>query len=120
MTIVIPMEEINHQPVVASSFGRAPYFFFYDTDRKSSTKTANFAMTLQGGAGVKAAQICIDRQANVAIVPQCGENAMALFQAANIDVFQSVGTNIEDNLQKWMLHELLPLNDAHPGLHHHR
>jgi predicted Fe-Mo cluster-binding NifX family protein len=120
MIIVIPMEEINHQLVVASSFGRAPYFYLYDADRKSSTKIANFAVALQGGAGVKAAQICIDHQANVAIVPQCGENAMALFQAANVEVFQSAGTNIEANLQKWMLHELSPLNDAHPGFHHHR
>ena len=67
MKIAIPVDEQNLDSGVCPSFGRAPYFLFYNTDTKESYYLDNSAVASQGGAGIRAAQVrstCIKRRLN--------------------------------------------------------
>jgi predicted Fe-Mo cluster-binding NifX family protein len=65
MKIAIPLEEKTLDTSVCASFGRAPFFLFYDTETKESIFVDNSAATSTGGAGIKAAQIIVDNEASV-------------------------------------------------------
>lgn len=63
MKIAIPVEEKNPETNVCASFGRAPYFFIYDTETKEKLFLDNSAAASTGGAGIKAAQTIADQGA---------------------------------------------------------
>jgi len=119
MKIVMPIESNNQKSFIAATFGRASDFIIYDTVSSLKTIIVNPAAGKQGGAGIMAAQTAIDQAIEAAIVPQCGENAMALFQQANVVVYQSTGNNIDENIQMFLKNELKLLSNVHPGMHQH-
>ena len=61
MKIAIPVDEKSLKSNVCISFGRAPYFLFYDTVKKESYYLDNTAVASQGGAGIRAAQVIADQ-----------------------------------------------------------
>ena len=63
MKIAIPVDDKSLNSAVSQSFGRAPYFFFYDTETEESDFLDNGAVASQGGAGIKAAQAIVDNGA---------------------------------------------------------
>ena len=48
------------QTDICESFGRAPYYLIYDTEKDEATFIDNSAATSTGGAGIKAAQVIVD------------------------------------------------------------
>lgn len=119
MKIAIPVDEKNMDTNVCISFGRAPYFLFYDTDTKESTFLENAAATSTGGAGIIAAQTVVDNRVDALLTPRCGENAANVIKTANIKIYKTINTSVQDNI-KALIEEKLPLlNDIHPGFHGH-
>ena len=119
MKIAIPVDDKDIKSNVCVSFGRAPYFLFYDTDKKQSDFIDNSAANSQGGAGIKAAQIIVDNNADVLITPRCGENAAEVLKAANISIYKSNDNSIEDNLKDFTEERLKLLTEIHSGFHGH-
>ncbi len=105
------------QASVCRSFGRAPYFLFYDTETNEGTFLKNSAADSRGGAGIKAAQTIVDNKAAALLTPRCGENAAEVLRAANIKLYKTIGDSIEDNIKAYNDGKLTLLNDIHPGLH---
>ncbi len=118
MKIALPIEIANGKQIISQAFGRAQYFMFYDTGNHQSSVIENTAAILQGGAGIKAAQMVIDLHAEVLLTPQCGENAMNLFLQAKIKVMKSIGKDIKENIDMFLNDQLNSLDDVHPGFHH--
>ena len=118
MKIAIPVDETKN--AVCVSFGRAPYFLFHDTESGASDLAVNPAAEAEGGAGPKAAQFIVDSEAAVVLTPRCGENAGNVLQAAEITVFKSVGTSIEENLTAFQEKKLEELTSFHAGFHGHQ
>ncbi|WKY47544.1 NifB/NifX family molybdenum-iron cluster-binding protein [Eubacteriaceae bacterium ES3] len=119
MKIAIPVDENTIDTEVCMSFGRAPYFYIYDTQEKQGDFLANEAATAQGGAGIKAAQIIVDTGANVLITPRCGENAADVFKQAEIKLYKNKNESIEDNVKAYQGGSLEELTNIHPGFHGH-
>lgn len=119
MKIAIPVDENMMNTKVCVSFGRAPFFYVYDTTKKQGDFLVNGAAAAQGGAGVKAAQIIVDSGANVLITPRCGENAADVFKAAQIKLYKNSSESIEDNLKAYRDGSLNALTNIHPGFHGH-
>lgn len=119
MKIAIPVDENGQKTDVCVSFGRAPYFMFYDTETKNSTFLPNSAAESQGGAGIKAAQLIVDTKASVLLAPRCGQNAAEVLQAANIKIFKTLGTSVRENLQAFEAGKLDILSEIHAGFHNH-
>ena len=119
MILAIPAGEKNIQSLVYSSFGRAPFFLFYNTKEESFHFVENDAAQSSGGAGIKAAQTIVDHQANTVLSPQCGQNAAEVLQGANIPILQSIQGSLQENIQAFTSGLLNPLHDIHEGHHSH-
>lgn len=119
MKVAIPVDDNNINCNVCVSFGRAPYFMFYDTEKQNSNFVNNSTADSQGGAGIKAAQIIVDNNADVLITPRCGENAADVLKAAYITIYKSKDNSIEENLRNLKEQKLCLLNEIHAGFHGH-
>ncbi len=115
MKIAIPVDDGS----VCVSFGRTPYFMLYDTENNESTLITNSAANSQGGAGIKAAQIIVDNNADVLITPRCGQNAAEVLTAANVKIYKSLNNSIEENLTEFKNDKLSMLTEIHSGFHGH-
>jgi len=120
MKIAIPMNEKTLNSSVSAHFGRAPYYLIYDTETKESVFIDNSASASRGGAGIKAAQVILDQQANALITPRLGDNAADVLEAAKIEIYKSIEGSAEDNINALLNKKLARLSEIHPGLHDHR
>ena len=113
MKIAIPVDDGN----ICVSFGRTPYFMLYDTENNKSRFINNSAANSQGGAGIKAAQIIVDNNADVLITPRCGQNAAEVLIAANVKIYKALNNSIEENLTEFKNDKLSILTEIHAGFH---
>jgi predicted outer membrane repeat protein len=120
MKIAIPANEKDINSEVCISFGRAPYYMFYDTQSDTALFMANTAANAPGGAGIKAAQSIVDNKADVLLTPRCGDNAAQVIHSSGIRMFKTKPGSLMDNVEAFKNNELEPLADIHPGLHNHR
>lgn len=119
MKIAVPMEEKNLEANVCPSFGRAPYFLFWDTDAEKADYIENSAAASPGGAGIKAAQLIADGGAEALLVPRCGENAVNVLSQAGVPLYKTIPGTARQNIEAFMTNRLAPLTDVHPGFHGH-
>lgn len=118
MIIAMPVFDRRMQSEVCPSFGRAPYFLIYDTAAKVPEFICNTAAKSSGGAGIKAAQLLVDRGVKVLISPRCGENAAAVLQQADIEIYQFVSGTAQRNITEFSEGKMRELAIS-PGLHGH-
>ena len=119
MKIAIPTNEQDMKSGVCPSFGRAPYFLFYDTDTNERKWLENSAAESSGGAGIQAAQILADNGTNALITPRCGENAEKVLRGAKITVYRSIDGTAKENIDALTAGKLAPLSEFHAGFHGH-
>lgn len=119
MKIAIPVNDKSMDSGVCTSFGRTPYFLFYDVKSKESIFLENSAAKSQGGAGIKAAQIVADNKANIMLTPRCGQNAADVLNAADIKIYKTTNDSIEDNISAFTNGRLSVLEEIHEGFHGH-
>ncbi len=119
MKLVIPVDDASTNTNICISFGRTPYFMFFDTETKKASFLDNSASASQGGAGIKAAQTIVDQKADALLTPRCGENAAEVLSAAGIKIYRTVGTSLQDNLEAFEKGTLSLLDEIHPGFHNH-
>ena len=117
MKIAVPVDNSSMETRICVSFGRAPYFLIFDTESNEGVFLTNSAATSQGGAGIKAAQVLVDSQADTLLTPRCGENAAQVLSKANIKIFKTINDSIQDNIAALNEGELALLTDVHPGFH---
>ena len=117
MKIAIPADETVLASEVCMSFGRAPYFYIYETLTKMGDFIENEAANSPGGAGVKAAQIVADSHADVLITPRCGENAAEVFKATKLEIYKSKPGSIQENINAFIEKKLVILDQFHAGFH---
>lgn len=111
MKIAIPVDE--NKKDVCITFGRAPYFLFAEDGKQEILE--NPAAQAQGGAGIKAAQFIVDQGANVLLTVRCGQNANEVFQAADLKVYQTQGTDALENVSAFTEGKLAELTHFHAG-----
>lgn len=119
MKIAIPVNENNLNTTICMSFGRTPYFLIYDADSKEKNFLSNAAAASEGGAGIKAAQMIADNNAEVLLTPRCGQNAADVLKAANIKMYKTVTDSLQDSLNSFENGQLSLLEEIHPGFHNH-
>ena len=117
MKIAIPVDSTNMESPVCISFGRTPYFLIYDTESKKSIFIENTATQSPGGAGIKAAQAIVDNKVDALLTPRCGENAAMVINAANIKIYKTLGTSIDENINSFNEGKLNLLEEIHAGFH---
>jgi predicted Fe-Mo cluster-binding NifX family protein len=118
MRLAIPVDEKSMDTTVCPSFGRAPYYLFYDTKTQEKEFLDNDAASSQGGAGIKAAQFLVDHNTEVLLTPRCGQNAAEVLAKAKIQMYKTVSPSVKENLEAFTQEKLALLEDIHPGFHH--
>jgi predicted Fe-Mo cluster-binding NifX family protein len=118
MKIAIPVDRGSRPTAVCASFGRAPYFLFYESETGESTFVENMALNSPGGAGIKAAQLIADNQARAVLTPRCGENAAQVLQSSGIQLYKTSSASVEESIENFLSGELAPLDTIHAGFHH--
>ena len=119
MKIAIPVDEKSLKSNVCVSFGRAPYFLFYDTVKKESYYLDNTAVASQGGAGIRAAQVIADHGVKALLTPRCGENAEKVLRNAEVLVYKSILGTAQENIDAYTSEQVNLLSDFHAGFHGH-
>jgi len=79
-------------------FGRASYFLIVDTDTMDVLAVPNTAQAAGQGAGIRAAQIILDKGAEAVLTGIVGPNAFNALRAANIRIY--VGASGTDSVSK--------------------
>ena len=117
MKIAIPIEEKSIISNINNSLGRAPYFLIYSTVTKECEFLDNRAVSEQGGAGMRVAQVIADYGASAVITNYCGENAEKLFRKAEVFIYEAKEGNAEQNISYFNNNELSLLNEFHSSFH---
>lgn len=117
MKIAVPMDEKNPDTKISMTFGRAPYYLFYDTETKTSDFVLNTAAKSAGGAGIRAAQIIADNKADVVLTPRCGRNAADVLLAANVKIYKSKYASAKENIDAFLADELSTLDEINAGFY---
>lgn len=120
MKLAIPVEDNSMQTNVCQSFGRTPYFLIYDTESEEANFLDNSSAASQGGAGIKAAQWIVDQDVSALLTPRCGDNAASVLKAADIGIYKTCGSSIQENIEAFNANKLESLNEIHAGFHNHR
>lgn len=118
MKLAIPANEKDFNTEVCISFGRAPFYLFYDTANDQAEFIVNEAADAPGGAGIKAAQTIVDNKADVVLTPRCGENAAQVLVAAGIKMYKTNSGSLKENIEAFKSNNLEMLGETHPGFHH--
>ena len=119
MKIILPVDSKSLNSSVCQSFGRTPYYVLYETETKEVIFIDNEAASSAGGAGIKAAQMIVDKGAEVVITFRLGENAANVLNVAKIKLFKAQDGTADSNLKLFSEGKLLPLNEIHAGYHNH-
>ncbi|MGE4354530.1 MAG: NifB/NifX family molybdenum-iron cluster-binding protein [Oscillospiraceae bacterium] len=119
MKIAIPVDEKTLETTVCPSFGRAPFFLFYNTETKETYFLDNSAVASQGGAGIRAAQVIADHGVKTVLAPRCGENAEKVLSKAEVLVYKTVPGTAQKNIEDFLADKLALLSEFHPGFHGH-
>lgn len=115
MIITIPMDE--NKTDVCVSFGRAPYFCIHNTETNTTEFESNPAADAQGGAGLQASQIIVDKGTQILITVRCGQNAANVLKAADIEIYESIQANGAENIKAFLDGNLSLLDHFHAGFH---
>ena len=83
-------------------FGRANYIILYDTDTgkyESIDNSSNIARSQ--GAGIKCAEMLVDKGVDYLITGNCGPNAFRVLSSSGIKVYTTQTESVENIIQKF-------------------
>jgi len=120
MRVVVSANEEGLDAGASPIFGRCPAYVFVDTDDLTISNLSNPAIGASGGAGIQAAQIVIEQGAEAIITGNVGPNALQVFQASSIPVYQHAGGSVRDAVEAFKAGKLTqvtqPTSRAHSGM----
>lgn len=96
-------------------FGRAVYILVVDLDTHFVEVIDNEANAPFGGAGISAAQMLVDRDIKAVITGQIGPNALRVFKAAEMALYQGFAGSARQNLEAYSAGKLTSLQQFVPS-----
>ncbi len=101
MIICLPADGNSENSSVSSSFGRCPYYAFYDTEKDSFEIVPNPAMNAMSGAGIQAAQFIVNKGADVVLTVNMGPNSGEVLLGAGIKIITGVTGSLRDAVERF-------------------
>ncbi len=99
-------------------FGRCRYFVLTDPETAEWEALENENATSGGGAGVRTAQVIVDRGVGVVITGNCGPNAYQTLSAAGVELITGASGRVQDALEAYRNGELAPASRASVAAHY--
>jgi predicted Fe-Mo cluster-binding NifX family protein len=108
---------------VSARFGRCPSFTFITVENneiKAVKTMPNAASDAMGGAGIHAAQVIANNEANELIVGFLGPNAAQSLNALNIKIYQAPNKQltVKEVMDLYLKGDLQTITAANVGAHH--
>lgn len=116
MILALPVDEAVKETKLCISFGRAPFYMFYNLETDEVKFRDNLAKDAEGGAGIKAAQTIIDNDAKVLITANCGRNAIDVFEGG-VEVYKGTEDTALKNIEAYKKGRLKKLEEIAAGRH---
>lgn len=96
-------------------FGRAASFIIVDTQTMEYEAIDNTAAASSGGAGISAAQMVADKDAEALITGNVGPNALNVLKAAKIEIYKGRAASVKDNVELFKKGELEKIHTNVPA-----
>jgi predicted Fe-Mo cluster-binding NifX family protein len=96
MKVVVSSNGPDVSSAVSPIFGRCPYFVLVDSETMDASSMPNPAIGASGGAGVQSSQMLIREGVQAVIGANVGPNAMQVFAAAGMPVYQVTGGTVQE------------------------
>ena len=107
MIIAVTAQGNDLQGEVDPRFGRAKHFLLVDSETMRFEVVENEQnLSLPQGAGIQAAQVVTDHQADVVLTGNCGPKAFKTLDTAGVKVVIGVSGKIENAIQAYLQGEL--------------
>ena len=91
--------DLNAQ--VDPRFGRCQYFVIVDSDTMAFEAMANEAIAAPGGAGIQAAQVMVNKGANVVISGNIGPNAFQVLSTAGVKIATGAYGTVQEAVEMY-------------------
>ncbi len=101
MIICLPSEGNDERSFVSQSFGRCPYYAFYDTEKDTFEIVPNPAANAMSGAGIQAAQFIVNRGAQVVLTTNMGPNSGEVLTSAGVKIITGVTGTLRDAVERY-------------------
>ncbi|MDY0317301.1 MAG: NifB/NifX family molybdenum-iron cluster-binding protein [Candidatus Izemoplasmatales bacterium] len=101
MIIVLPAKTSGEKSFISENFGRANYFYVYDTEKEVGETYINEYLDSPHGVGIKSAEFVLKHKTDVIIAPRVGEKSMELLQG-KVKVYLSTDSIIKDNIKDFL------------------
>jgi len=117
MKIVLTASGKEKNSLLSPHFGRCSYFAIYDDVTGEWSFEENAAVYETSGAGIKAAQHVLDREAGVVLTGKVGPKAWQVLQSSSLEVFQISEVPLEEALKQYREGKAHNLLSASTGAH---
>ena len=101
MIICLPADGNTENSLVSASFGRCPYYAFYDTEAEQFEIVPNPATNAMGGAGIQASQFIVNKGANVVLTVNMGPNSGEVLIGAGVKIITGVTGTLKDAVDRF-------------------
>ena len=106
MKLCISSTKNDLEASVDARFGRCQYFLFIDAETMNFEAVGNPAFIAGGGAGVQAAQLVVNKKADVLITGNVGPNAFEALRAAGVKIVTGAQGSVKDLVEKFKKGEI--------------
>ena len=115
MKIAITSQGKGIDAAVDERFGRCNFFVIINPNNMEHETLSNEAIASSGGAGIKAAQVLINKNVEALITGNIGPNAFNVLSGTGIKIITSVSGNVKEAVEKYLKGELKETDQPRPG-----
>jgi predicted Fe-Mo cluster-binding NifX family protein len=108
MTVAISSAGPSLDATVDPRFGRCEFFLIIELDSMSFEAVPNTSTTLEGGAGVQAAKLLIDRGVETVLTGYIGPNAERVLSSAGLNVITAVSGTVSEIADQYKQGRIMP------------
>lgn len=111
MKVAVTSKERKLESNLDERFGRAPYFIIYDLENDTYQCIDNKQnLNSAQGAGIQAAQNITNTKAEALITGNVGPKAFQVLKAAEIDIYLTQNTSIQEAIENFKAGKLTKTN----------
>ncbi len=115
MKVAVSAKGNTVESLMDQRFGRAASFIIVDTQTMEYEAIDNTSAAASGGAGISAAQMVADKDAEAVITGNVGPNAMNVLKAANIKIYKGNAASVKENVELFVKGMLECINTTVPA-----
>jgi predicted Fe-Mo cluster-binding NifX family protein len=116
MRIAISSAGPSLDSTVDPRFGRCQFFLIVDLANMDFEAVPNASNTLEGGAGIQAAKVVVERGAEIILTGYIGPNAQQVLSTAGLNTITGVSGTVREVAKQYREGKLKPVGERGVGI----